>query len=252
MSDPIVYRIAESPKTDLVPTPVVLAEENTKIKTYVKVLPKTGVLSAGDLQKKAGIRKNAKVETNLPKAETFRLAGSTETNLAHWLQVLPKQDQKVDQYIVLPKQGLVMPVHSVAENSKAYNNFINGKTENFLPQLHNGAVQLPGTSLGNYGQAGNKVIAGHSSYWKHSAARYKTHFQKIIGMEKGEQIWIYQKTANGTYQRFVYSVDASYNTADTDISVLKPTANDQLTLMTCTPIGGVAGRWIVKATFLGR
>lgn len=45
----------------------------------------------------------------------------------------------------------------------------------------------------------------------------------------------------------MYSVQASYNTTPTDVSVLKPTLADQITLITCTPIGGVSGRWIVKA-----
>lgn len=252
MTDPIVYRELDFKKNKNLSQSHSLnlpIEENTKIKTYVKTLPKTGVLSAGDLQKKVGIRKNAKVETDLPNAETFKLAGSTQTALAYWLQVLPKQDQKADQYVVLPKQWLVMPINTVSEKSKAYKNFINGKNENFQSQLHNGAVQLPGTSLGDYGQVGNKVIAGHSSYWKSSSARYKTHFQKIIGMSQWEEVRVYKKTSQGWYQRYVYRVNASYNTDDNDISVLKPTANDQLTLMTCTPIGGVAGRWIVKASF---
>lgn len=81
------------------------------------------------------------------------------------------------------------------------------------------------------------MIAGHSSYRKSSNAKYKTHFQKIIGMRSGEQVWIYKKDVSGKYVRYVYQVNASYNTSDRDISVLHPTAADQLTLMTCTPIG---------------
>lgn len=177
------------------------------------------------------------METSLPDAKTFRLAGSKNTDLAYWLSVLSVSERKADQYIVLPTQGLVMPVNTVSSGSKAYNNFVNGRNEDFLSYLHNGAVQLPATSKGSYGELGNKVIAGHSSYRKSSNAKYKTHFQKIIGMESGEQVWIYKKDASGKYVRYVYRVNASYNTSATDISVLHPTVTDQLTLMTCTPIG---------------
>ena len=138
-----------------------------------------------------------------------------------------------------------MPIQTVASGSAAYNNFVNGKNEDFLSDLHNGAVQLPATSRGTYGDSGNKVIAGHSS-----TAKYKTNFQKIIGMEVGEQVWIYKKNSSGVFTRYVYQVEASYNTSAKDISILYPTTKDQVTLMTCTPIGGVVGRRIVKATFV--
>ena len=258
--DPIVYREVLK-KTEVVqPTQQssdVHPQTNsadTLIKTYVKRLPKTWALDELQLHAKVGVvsEKGRKtVETSLPDAKTFRLAGSKNTDLAYWLSVLSVSERKADQYIVLPTQGLVMPVNTVSSGSKAYNNFVNGRNEDFLSYLHNGAVQLPATSKGSYGELGNKVIAGHSSYRKSSNAKYKTHFQKIIGMESGEQVWIYKKDASGKYVRYVYRVNASYNTSATDISVLHPTATDQLTLMTCTPIGWVAGRRMVKATFIG-
>lgn len=248
-TDPIVYRPVEKPATDTLP-----ATAQPAIKKYVKTLPKTGAIGQAQIDKKAGVvsaSARKKIETRLPSEEIFRLAGDRNKSLSHWLAVLPESERVASQYIVLPTQGLVMPVQTVASGSKAYNNFTNGIAEDFASYLHNGAVQLPGVSLGSYGDAGNKVIAGHSSYRKSSKAKYKTHFQKIIGMESGEEIRIYKKTAKGTFIRYVYKVNASYNTDDQDVSVLKPTHADQLTLITCTPIGGVAGRWVVKATFQG-
>ena len=223
------------------------------IKTYVKRLPKTGALGESQLHKKVGVvssKTSSKVETRLPSESLFRLAGDKNTDLAHWLSVLPHSERSADQYVVLPTQWLVMPIQTVASGSAAYNNFVNGKNEDFLSYLHNGAVQLPATSRGTYGDSGNKVIAGHSSYRKSSTAKYKTNFQKIIGMEAGEQVWIYKKNSSGVFTRYVYQVEASYNTSAKDVSILYPTTKDQVTLMTCTPIGGVVGRRIVKATFV--
>jgi hypothetical protein len=42
----------------------------------------------------------------------------------------------------------------------------------------------------------------------------------------------------------------SYNTDDKNTSVLEPGFGKNLTLFTCTPIGGLSGRWIIKAKFI--
>lgn len=223
-----------------------------KIKKYGKKLPKTGVISGEEIYKKVWlVWESARriVETRLPNKEVFRLAGNTNTELSHWLEVLPKEDRNKNKYIVIPSSWLVMPINEVKENSKEYTNFINGWEEDFHKILKTGSVELPWTSLNGYGEIWNKVIAWHSSYFKNSNARYKTHFQKIIWMEKNEEIWIYEKDNTGKYTRYVYKVRASYNTKDTDIDVIKPTESSVLTLFTCTPIWGIAGRWIVKADF---
>ena len=223
-----------------------------KIRKYGKKLPKTGAISSQEIYKKVWlvwewVRRI--VETRLPNKEIFRLAGNTNTELSHWLEVLPKEDRNKNKYVVIPSSWLVMPINEVKENSKEYNNFINGWEEDFHEILKTGSVEIPWTSLNGYGETWNKVIAWHSSYFKNSTARYKTHFQKIIWMEKNEEIWIYEKNAEWKYTRYVYKVRASYNTKDTDIEVIKPTESSVLTLFTCTPIWGVAGRWIVKADF---
>ncbi len=73
----------------------------------------------------------------------FRLAGSTIPNLEYWKHVLDLADKDRDQYIVLPKQGLVMPINTVPKDDREYHAFINGHNQNFFKFLHNGAVQLP-------------------------------------------------------------------------------------------------------------
>lgn len=247
--EPMIILDTPTEDTPTIDTPALSPEENTEIIKFPKRLPKTGALGTQDLIKKVGIisaKARKTVETALPSAETFRLAGSSETSLGYWLAVVPEIDRNADKYIVLPTQGLVMPINSVAKDSQAYKNFTSGIEENFVSYLRTGAVELPGTSTRGFGEVGNKVIGGHSSYWKSAKGRYKTHFQKIIGMEAQEEIWIYVKNTSGDYTRHVYRVTASYNTKDTDISVLQPTDNATITLFTCTPIGGVAGRWIVR------
>jgi hypothetical protein len=77
------------------------------IKTYVKRLPKTGALGESQLHKKVGVvssKTSSKVETRLPSESLFRLAGDKNTDLAHWLSVLPYSERSADQYVVLPTQ----------------------------------------------------------------------------------------------------------------------------------------------------
>lgn len=218
-------------------------------------MPRTGQMLDEIIYEKAGIvgkKLRRQLETSL-RSEDFRLAGSTETSLDFWKQVVPEVDKNANKYIVIPSSGLVMPINSVEKDSRAYNNFINGKNEDFAKYLETGAVDLTGTSTRGFGEVGNKVLGGHSSYWKHSAGRYKTHFQKIIAMSEGQEIWVYEKnTETGKYTRYVYRTTASYNAAEKDVSVLKPTDHAALTLFTCTPIGGVTGRWVVKSEFVGK
>ena len=245
------------PSVPTVPAPSVPTEPAkpgvppTEFTKIPNILPQTGTNYGTAEYFKKYIRTSKSVETKFQK-HLFRLAGNENTDLAHWLQVLPKQDRGADKYLVVPSTGLVIPVNSVAETDKAYSNFLNGKAEHFHKYLESGSVELPGSKFNGYGEAGNKVIGGHSSFWKKSKSRYKTHFQSIIGLEKGTEIWVYQKNESGKFDRFVYKTTDSYNTKATDTSILEQTAHSQLTLFTCTPIGGVQGRWIVKSEFVGK
>lgn len=251
----IIFDIKEEEKEYTQEKEITIVEtKNTEIKKYPNRMPRTGVLSDIEIQKKVGViggKLLKQIEINLPSKEIFKLAWSNNTNLEYWLDVVPEIDRKSDKFIVLPIQWLVMPIKTVEKDSKEYNNFINGKNEDFSRFLQQGAVELPGTSANWYGEIGNKVIAWHSSYWKKDSGRYKTHFQKIIGMEAKEEIWVYQKQPNGEYQRFVYRVKSSYNSSENDISPIKPTDASSITLFTCTPIGWIAWRWIVRGEFIG-
>lgn len=100
--DPIDHILHHSPDPQLQ-----VNTSDTLIKTYVKRLPKTGALDESQIHAKVGLvssKARQKVETALPHAKTFRLAGSKNTDLAHWLSVLPTSERNADQYIVLPTQ----------------------------------------------------------------------------------------------------------------------------------------------------
>jgi hypothetical protein len=149
--------------------------------------------------------------------------------------------------VVIPSNWLVIPVNKVPENTKDFDRMVSGYEIHVNTYLKTWAMEYPRTW--KLGKAWNKVIFWHSSYWKKDDGRYKTHFGKIIELDPGEEVWVYKKE-NWEYKRYVYKVEKSYNTPANDVWVLKPTKDSTLTLFTCTPIGWIKWRWIIRAKYI--
>ncbi len=102
--------------------------------------------------------------------------------------------------------------------------------------VHYGTTPMPG-------QVGNSVIVGHSSndWWE--PGNYKFVFVLLDKLTIGDTLSIdYQST------RYIYKVtEAKVVTAD-DLSVLSPSSEPSLTLITCWPAGTNFKRWIIHAT----
>jgi LPXTG-site transpeptidase (sortase) family protein len=95
------------------------------------------------------------------------------------------------------------------------------------------------------------VIAGHSSYYKDDPGRYHTIFSSLMLLKAGDEVRVYDKYSDSkdltAYVMHRYQVQQSYNTTPTDVQVLLPQEDlASVTLFTCTPIGGISGRRIVK------
>lgn len=221
-------------------------EWKSLLKSLPKILPKTGT----NISERMITRKDSRIDTDLPNYKNFKLAWNKNTDLNHWLQVLPEEDKNKSKYIVLPSNGLVIPVNNIENWSSDFEQMINWREIEVNKYLQSWTVEYPGTSTNWFGEIWNKVIFGHSSYWKKDEWRYKTHFQKIIELDETEQVWVYEKQSNWEFKRFKYIVMKSYNTDDSDTSVLEPGRGKNLTLFTCTPIWGISGRWIIKAKYV--
>lgn len=199
---------------------------------------------------RAWITKNPRIETDLPPAEVFRLAGNVNNDIEYWKQVLVEEDRDEKKYIVIPSNGLVVPIKEFAEDSLEFDKMINGREIDINSILEHGALEYSGTSINGYGEEWNKMVFAHSSYWKGEAGRYKTHFQKIIELDAWEEVWIYEKNSLWWYTQYRYETQESYNTSEYDTSIFTPPPWKTLTLFTCTPIGGTEGRWIIKAKYI--
>ena len=122
---------------------------------------------------------------------------------------------------------------------------LNGESFDYDTPLQTGAIHYPGTQMP--GESGNSVIFAHSSYYTNDGGRYKTIFGKIIELDAGEEVWVYKKNSAGEYDRMRFVVEVSKEISPTDVEILLPRAGKNLSLFTCTPIGGITGRWYVSA-----
>jgi LPXTG-site transpeptidase (sortase) family protein len=88
------------------------------------------------------------------------------------------------------------------------------------------------------GEPGNSVISGHRD----------TFFRHIYELEKGDEILVQRKG-----RTFHYEVTGKHIVQPTDISVLKPSKDPQLTLITCYPtyyIGPAPERLVVTSKLI--
>lgn len=202
-------------------------EWSSQIEELPKILPKTWA----DLNKKVKIYNTKGLELYSP-----AMKSSYENDINYWKAQLPEIDRNLDEYIVLPSNGMVMPVNYIPKSSQDFNSMIKWKEIEYNNYLKNWALTYPWTNTQMYWLPWNRVIFGHSSNWISEEGRYKTQFQKIIELDAWEQNWIYKKAKDGSFTRYVYIVEKSYQTKPTDVSVLKPWVWSNLTLITCTPI----------------
>lgn len=103
-----------------------------------------------------------------------------------------------------------------------------------LDTLKYAVGHFPGT--GQPGQSGNFCVAGHRSY------TYSEYFNRLNEVTSGDEIII--RTKKGEYKYKVYN---SFVVEPSQVSVLNPTKDATLTLVTCTPIRIASHRLIVKA-----
>ncbi len=78
-----------------------------------------------------------------------------------------------------------------------------------------------------FGEPGNLVLAGHRTSW----------FEQLEGIQQGDTIHIDWFGAHGGLRHREYTVNLIRVVDPQDVSLLMPTADDELTLITCYPFG---------------
>lgn len=106
--------------------------------------------------------------------------------------------------------------------------------------LQKGVVQYGASA--DPGQVGNLVVIGHSSGQLWAPGDYKFVFTLLDKLANDDRIFIDFKG-----KRFIYRVTTMKIVPPTDLSVLQPTGEPRLTLITCTPVGTSKDRLIIIA-----
>ncbi|MBI4232195.1 sortase [Candidatus Peregrinibacteria bacterium] len=144
-----------------------------------------------------------------------------------------------DNRLIIPRIDQNIPIVKVSSESLIKRDW-NGLEKEMQEALQDGVVHYPGTSLP--GQTGNVVITGHSSYFPWDPGRFKDVFALLHEVVIGDRIVVYYEQ-----DKYLYEVNNIQIVMPSDIEVLKQTPADQLTLITCTPVGTNLKRLVVSA-----
>ncbi len=145
----------------------------------------------------------------------------------------------LDSRIIIPRINQNIPIVRVSSEALIKKDW--GALEAEMQKaLQHGVVHYPGTSLP--GQTGNIVVTGHSSYFPWDPGRFKDVFALLHNVVVGDKIVVYYKQ-----DKYLYEVDEIKTVLPEDVSVLKQSPQNKLTLITCTPVGTNLKRLIVTA-----
>lgn len=144
-----------------------------------------------------------------------------------------------DTRLIVPRINQNVPVIGVRND-----NLVARKWEDLEADiqkaLRNGVIHYPGTALP--GENGNVVLTGHSSYYAWDPGRFKDVFALLHDVKMGDRLVMYFNQ-----KKFVYEVDNIKIVLPEQVDVLGQMPREQLTLITCTPIGTNLKRLIVTA-----
>ncbi|MDR2415928.1 MAG: hypothetical protein LBD75_04955 [Candidatus Peribacteria bacterium] len=90
---------------------------------------------------------------------------SRNEDINYWKKLLPyPEDKNASTYLVIPRIGAVMPIREMDDPTDRVA-YLQNQTEqvNLNAYLQRGVLHYPGTA--SYGENGNAVILGHSSYF---------------------------------------------------------------------------------------
>jgi len=135
-----------------------------------------------------------------------------------------------DNEIYIPKIEIRAPIvfmQSTDENS-------------IMADLKQGVGHFPGSAFP--GENGNVFVIGHSSYYWWEDGNFKEVFALLDRLAVGDKIYAGYKG-----KKYVYVVSESKIVAPADVSVLAQTAEPEISLMTCNPVGTAINRLVVVA-----
>lgn len=144
-----------------------------------------------------------------------------------------------DTRLIIPRINQNVPIIGVKNDNLVARKWEELESD-IQKALRNGVIHYPGTALP--GDNGNVVLTGHSSYYAWDPGRFKDVFALLHDVKIGDKIVLYFQQ-----KKFIYQVDKIKVVLPQEVDVLSPAFSEQLTLITCTPIGTNLKRLIVTA-----
>jgi len=163
-----------------------------------------------------------------PKRFAFDLKKQEQLELVSKENKYKPTIQYPDNSLFVPKIGVSAPVvYDVDAGS-------------VMDSLRKGVVHLKGS--GHIGSAGNIFITGHSSNYWWEEGQYNTVFALLPELVPGDLIYL---TDSGKLKRYIVreKIEAKKNEVDSYLT----SDGEQLTLMTCVPVGTNLKRLLVVA-----
>lgn len=133
-----------------------------------------------------------------------------------------------DNTIVIPKIGVKAPIQWDVASGKV------------MDSLQNGTVHLAGT--GHPDESNNTFITGHSSNYWWRGGDYNNVFALLPKLEGKDEIFIIY---HGKIEK--YQVKKSVDVKKNEVGPYVVTTKEQLTLMTCVPVGTNLRRLLIIA-----
>ncbi len=147
-----------------------------------------------------------------------------------------------DTRLIIPRINRNVPVMNVTTESLIKKDWEKLETE-MQEALRFGVIHYPGTA--RPGQQGNVVITGHSSYFPWDPGRFKDVFAVLHDLQQGDKILLYYNQ-----QQYMYEVTSIKKVWPSELEVLRPSIENKLTLITCTPVGTNLKRLVVEAKLI--
>lgn len=145
-----------------------------------------------------------------------------------------------DMRLIIPRIDKNVPIINVTTEALLKRDW-NRLERDIQQSLQYGVIHYPGTA--RPGQQGNVVMTGHSSYFPWDSGRFKDVFAILHEVQKGDAIIMY-----ADQKKYTYEVTVVKTVWPDAVDILKPSTENKLTLITCTPLGTNLKRLIVEAS----
>lgn len=161
--------------------------------------------------------------------------------------VLPyEEDRYADMYMVIPQLGLVTPIQQIPRDSADRSSMINGREISINKYLQWWIIEYAWSVLPWHW--GKRIDFGHSNYFAADKWRYKTVFANLMWLDEQDEVWYFVRNGD-QYTLYRYLVTASYPTKPSNTAALKRDGDGADALIFWCYYG-LAGRWMVEATYI--